>query len=478
VTALPLGRRIARGLFALASGRAVVMALQFTTMALLASYLGPAGLGVYTFGVATASLFKLLPNFGTVQVVTRDIAQAPERERDLMPNLIYLRVLLGVGTYGLLAATVVVLGFDDAERRAALIAGLVVLIAADAFRSTLEVRLRLAWVSIADAVEAAATVAAVLVLMQADAGIESFLWLYAALKVVNALIVTAAALRLGSFAWRIRPELWRPLLRAAVPLGVAGLIMALYFRLDVVILAALKSAADVGQYAAAYRFLEAFTVVPAIAMSVLAPVMARSAVEDPATFQRRYAQVVHLVAVVAVGVGLVGAMTAWRVLPELPGFAEFEGGGVALSILAPAAGLIFLGTVVQGALISGRRQQRLLRIALVGLAVNVGLNLVLIPPFAYVGAAAATTATEVVLLAASLREVRLRLALRWPVARLARLAAAAAAAAAVLAAGLLVDPFLQLGLGTATYVVALGVFGGLHGADVRPFMPARARSGA
>ena len=151
MTAEPLGRRIARGLFTLAGGRVLVMGLQFVTMALLASYLGPAGLGIYTFGVATASLFKMLPNFGTVQVVTRDIAQAPERERELMPNLLYLRVLLGVATYGLLAASVLVLGFDDAERRAALIAGLVVLIAADAFRSSLEVRLRLGWVSIADA---------------------------------------------------------------------------------------------------------------------------------------------------------------------------------------------------------------------------------------------------------------------------------------------------------------------------------------
>ncbi len=467
-----------RGLFTLAGGRGVVMALQFVTMALLAANLGPAGLGVYTFGIATAGVFKILPNFGTIQVVTRDVAQDPERERELMPNLIYLRAALGVVTYVLLAAVVFAFGFDESERRAALIAGLCVLIAADAFRSTLEVRLRLGWVSIADAFEAGATVIGVLLLARADAGVEAFLWLYVALKVMNSLIVMVAALRMGDFSWRLRADLWRPLLRAAVPLGVAGLIMALYYRLDVLFLAALESAADVGQYGAAYRFLDAFTVIPMIAMSVLAPVMARSVVEGTEIFQRRYGQAVHLVTVLAVGVGLIGAMTAWRLLPALPGFDEFDGGGVALSILAPAAGLIFLGSVVQGALISGHRQERLLRIAAVGLAVSVALNLALIPPFSYVGAAIATTATEVVLIGASIREVHVRLALRWPLRRLLPVAGAAAVAAVVLAAGLLVNPFAQLALGVAAYGAALAVSGALRRADVAPFLPALGRGGA
>jgi O-antigen/teichoic acid export membrane protein len=473
VTAEPLGRRIARGLFTLAAGRAVVMGLQFTTIALLASHLGPAGLGVYAFGVAAATLFKILPNFGTVQVVTRDIAQAPERERDLLPNLIYLRLGIGVASYGLLVATMVLLGFEDENRRAAYIAGLVLIIAFDAFRSALEVRLRLGWVSIADTVEAAVTVLATIALVRGDAGVESFLWLYVALKLVNAVIVTIAALRMGTFSWRPLPRSWAAVLRVSLPLGVAGVLMALYFRIDIVILARLQPAADVGQYGAAYRFLEVFTVVPAIAMSVLAPVLARSVVEGAAVLQRRYAQAVHLVAVLSLGVAVVGAMTAWRVLPALPGFDAFDGGGVALSILAPAAGLILVGTVVQGTLVSGHLQRYLLRLSAIGLGCNVALNVALIPRFSYLGAAAATTVTEAVLVALSIREVRRRLGLRWPAQRLVPAAAAGGASAVVLAAGYLVNPFLQLGAGAVTYAAVTFLAGALRRADVRPFLPDR-----
>ena len=362
-----VGAAAARGVSKLAGSRVVVLALQFVTMALLASHLGPAGLGIYTFGVAAAAVFKVLPNFGMVPVVTRDVAQAPERERRLLPNLVYMRLGIGVLSYGLLALAVYTLGFGEHERRAAMIAGLVLLVAFDAFRSSLEVRLRLGWVSIADMVEAVVTVSVALVLVARGAGVESFLWLYVGAKVLNALIVTGAAVRITSFAWRFAPDTWGPVLRAAIPLGLAAVLMALYYRLDVVILARLQPPADVGQYGAAYRFLEAFTVVPTIAMSVLAPVLARSVVEGTAVLRRRYAQAVHLVSVGAIGVSVVGAMTAWRVLPALPGFEAFDGGGVALSILAPAAGLIFLGTVVQRALISGHLQRRLFTLAAVRL---------------------------------------------------------------------------------------------------------------
>jgi O-antigen/teichoic acid export membrane protein len=469
MTITPVAASMARGLAVLASSRGLVLGLQLVTMSLLAGHLNPDGLGLFTFGVATANLFRFLPNFGLVQVLGRDIAQHPERERELLPNVVLLRLVLGVVTYGLLAVSLFASGFDDMERRAALIAGLILLVVIDSFRSALEMRLRLGWVSIADTVEAAATVTGALLLIHAGAGPEAFLWMYVALKLVNALMVWAAAGSMGDFSWRPRPALWGPLLRSALPLGLAGLLMALYFRLDVMILARLKPPDDVGQYGAGYRFLEAFTVVPTMVMSVLAPVLARSFVEGAAVLQRRYALAIHLVSVVAIGVAVGGGMTAWRVLPQLPGFGDYDGGGVALSVLSPAAGLILVGTIVQGALIAGHGQRRLLRIAALGLALNVVLNLALIPPYSYVGAAAATTVTEVLLVALSLREVRLRLSLRWPLARLWPVLGSAAAMAVVIALTFTLNPFAQLALATLSFLAALAVTGGLRPADLQPF---------
>ena len=273
---------------------------------------------------------------------------------------------------------------------------------------------------------------------------------------------------MGEFSWRPRPELWPPLVRSALPLGLAGLLMALYFRLDVMILA-LKPPDDVGQYGAGYRFLEAFTVLPTMIMSVLAPVLARSFMEGWGVLQRRYGLAMHLLSVIAIGVSVGGAMTAWRVLPALPGFGAFDGGGVALAILSPAAGLILVGTIAQGVLIAGHRQQRLLRISAAGLA----FNLVAQPPAdpalllrrrrdrhdRHRGAAGGAVAARGAAAAS----------LHWPLARLWPVLGATAAMAAAIAATYALDPFLQVAIAVVVFAGALALTGGLRPKDLEPF---------
>ena len=473
MTETSLAAAVARGFATLVLGRGFVMALQFVTLGVLAAYLEPAGLGVYTFGLAAAGVFKLLTNFGLIPVLSREIAQRPEQEAVLVPNVIYMRALLGVASYGLLALTMLVVDFGDANARAALIAGLVLLVVLDAYRSSLEVRLRVSWISLADSIEAAATLGGALLLANADAGVESFLWLYVLLKLLNAAILMAAALRLVRFRWRPRGDLWRPVIAAAVPLGVAGVFMVLYYRIDILILGWLKPAADVGQYGAAYRFVDAFTVLPAMVMTVLSPVFSRSFIEGRASLQRRFGEAIHLISIAAVYVALVGGAVAWRVLPDLPGFDRYEGGAVALSIMCPAAGLILLGTVTQGTLISGHLQKRLLRISALGLVVNISLNAVLIPLYSYVGAAIATTATELLLFVLSVREARKGLGLRWGSPRLFRLALAAIITAGIAAPAFLVNPFLQLALATVVYVGLLSPLRVLRWEEVRRLIRTR-----
>jgi O-antigen/teichoic acid export membrane protein len=473
---MTIAASVTRGFLTLLSGRLIVAALQFVTLAILASHLGPSGIGVYAFALAIAGLFRLLPDFGALQVATRDIAQHPERERELMPNLVFLRALLGAASYGLLAIFVTVFHFGTSYRTGALIAGITLLLVLDAFRGSLEVRLRLRWVAVADIVEATLTLCAVVVIALTGRGVYSVLAVYVVLKLVNSGIILFSALRLAEFRWRPRPELWRRLLRAGLPLGIAGVLATAYYRLDVVILAGLKSSADVGEYGVAYRFMEALTIVAAITMPVLGPVLARSFVEGREVLQRRYADALHALNLLAVPMAICGAMVAWRLLPALPGFHAYHGAGVALSILAPGAALILLGNLVQGTLIAAHEQRSLVRISAVGLAFSTVINVALILPWSYYGAAAATTATEVVLVGLSLNTVHRRLALAWPARRFLRLLVAGAALAAALALSYGLNPFVQLGVGLVVFLLTAAAVGGLRRSDLRGLAALRRRA--
>ena len=243
-----------------------------------------------------------------------------------MPNLFYLRLVIGIAAYGLLRAALPVLGYSAEIRRATAVVALsLIVLSFQAFRVSVEVRLRMGWVAMADVIEAVTMVVGVVVLARTHARLDAFLWLYVAANTLNLALIGVRGVRIAAFDWRIRTSAWFPMIRAAVPLGVASLVITLYYRLDVVILARIRSADAVGQYGTAYRFLEAFVVLAGLLLTVLNPVLSRSFVAGREVLRRRFASIVHLVAIPALFVAVAGAMTAWRVLPALPGFAKFGG---------------------------------------------------------------------------------------------------------------------------------------------------------
>jgi O-antigen/teichoic acid export membrane protein len=465
-----LSRPVARNLAIVFSGRALSLALQFVAFAVAAAYLEPALLGIYTFAVALTALFRLLPAFSFDPVLTRDLAQKPEREVDLVPNAAYLRLALSGVAYVALAATLLIGGYDDLRTEAGLIAGLALpMVALDTFRNSLGVRLRLGWTSVADVLEGVITLGGAVAIAAAGGGVFAFLWLYVAAKAANGIVLALAVSRMADLDWKPRVENWSALLRAAAPLALATVLIALYFRIDMIVLARLKPAADVGQYGAAYKFLDTLLLVPALVMSVLQPVIARSAVEDVNRLRRRYQRALQLMAVAGFGIAVLGGMTASRALPALPGFDEYDGAGRALAVLSVAAALSFVATVVQTTLVATHRQRLLVYVAIAALVVNVALNVALIPPRSYMGAAWATVLTEVAVLALSLWAVR-SLQLGWPARGLARSVAAAAILAVVLAATYSLPPLVQVGLGLVTYAVASVLTGAVTRSELRLFL--------
>ena len=109
-------------------------------------------------------------------------------------------------------------------------------------------------------------------------------------------------------------------------------------------------------------------------------------------YEKSYKMLAILGLPLAVGIGV----TADSIVHFTRGFEESI---PALRILAPSVVLIFVNNAFIYTLTAINRQLDFTRLALISLVVNVALNLALIPPFGYLGAAAASTITEVALFA-------------------------------------------------------------------------------
>lgn len=469
----PVGRDAARGFAGLSTARVVSMSFQLIMFTALAGHLGEAGVGLFGFGLAAAQLFDVVANLGFKQVVTRDVSQDPGAERWLIPNYLYLRGLLGLVAFAGLVVFVTLAGYDSAEREVALIAGtLLLLTTPQATQPMLEVRLKMGPIGRADIVESSLMLGGTLWLITQDAGVTDFLWLYVATNLVNSIMIAVSALSVrGGLDWRPRPDRWKAITSSAVVLGIASVFISIYYQIDIALLARFKPPADVGNYTAAFQALAAVNVIPAVLMTVLSPVLARSVRAPFAVLQRRYSLAVHLISLLALPIAVGGGLTAWRLLPLIPQFEEFGRGGVALSMLSVAAGLIFVGTIVQATLIAGHLQRKLLGVAVLGAVTNLVLNLAAIPRYSLYGAAAATVATELAVVVRSHRIAHTELGLHWPVRRSLRLLVPACTMAGAAALTYGIPALIQIPIVGFTYAITVVATGSFRIGDLSSFRP-------
>jgi O-antigen/teichoic acid export membrane protein len=193
---------------------------------------------------------------------------------------------------------------------------------------------------------------------------------------------------------------WRALLKAAIPLGLALAVNALYFRADTLIISLYEPYSQVGLYTLAYRVLELALVVGTVFLNSTFPVLSEAVARDPAR-ARRAIEASTEVCVVLGAPLMAGGLALAPAIIELAGGEDFKGSSEPLRILLAAGALAWVNGVFGYALIARDRQASALWLNLSALAFNVALNFLLVPRYGIVAAAIVTVASELLILAGS-----------------------------------------------------------------------------
>jgi O-antigen/teichoic acid export membrane protein len=297
--------------------------------------------------------------------------------------------------------------------------------------------------------------AAVVALAIADAGLVAFAAAFLGVSFVSSLVR-------ARLAWRLaRPVLegWREiapqLLGIGLTVGLAGLLTLAYARIDQILVFQLAGSRDAGLYGADYRVLNSAAYLPGAVMTTLFPIISAALESDRPRVRRMVQLAADYMTMASLPAFAFAAVAAEPILHVLFG-SDFEGGAAALAILMAAFVVICFGYIAGNLVIVLRLQGLLIRYALIGLVLNVAVNLVLIPRYGFVAAAWVTLATELVVNGLALRAVLARLEMRLRVGRMLRVAGAAAAmAGAVAAARAAGAPLAVLA------AAAVAVYGGL-----------------
>jgi O-antigen/teichoic acid export membrane protein len=229
-------------------------------------------------------------------------------------------------------------------------------------------------------------------------GVTYYVWAYAAQYAFSCVYfsIVLALKRVARIGWRFELPLLREWFWKGLPFALTFVLTILYFRIDQPLVYVLKSPAAAGYYGAAYKPIEALLFIPMTFLSVIFPVLS-------VYYRERRGELLDAIsrffkALLLMGWPMsVGIFVLSYPLTQLllgPGYGPSER---AFKILSLALGFAFVNNAFIGALNASDRQSSFTWAAAWSLVANLVLNLALIPPFGYLGAAVATVLTEIVL---------------------------------------------------------------------------------
>jgi O-antigen/teichoic acid export membrane protein len=457
-------------------GRAANLVPGIVVTVLLTRALGDDGFGQWSTALAIVQIATPFGDFGLEQVAVRKAAAAREEERDWIGAAVTLRMAFALPVTVVCAVVQVVVA-DNSEMAAAglLLTGTLLFAPFSMTRIAFQTRVRNDLTILVLTLNSILWTAAVVAIAAGGGGMVLFAAAFLASAVASLGLGVWLGTRLSRPRLRGSSRRWRELARIGVPIGVAGLVVTAYVKLDQVLLFSLAGAEDAGLYGAVYRFLDQAQFLPAALLTTLFPILASSWPADPDRVRRIARLITDYLAIVslpALGFTLVAAEPVVRLL-----FGDdFLQAADALPILMGAFVVICFGYLAGNLVVVLELQRLFLRNALLALVFNVVLNVILIPPYGYLAAAWVTLATEVLVTALTLFPALRRLDMSLGVRRIL-LATVAAAVMTGAVAGLqqLGAPLgVLVAAAAVVYPCALFAVGALRVRDIQQLLQLRA----
>lgn len=397
-------RRVARNAALPIISQLFIRGIDLAIALVLLRLLGPEGNGQYAIAVVTWLYVKTISDFGLSVLAAREIAREPSTVSSIVGETTIVRWAVLAATCVPLALIAYVgltagnLSSASALSIAILFLSIIPSSYAEAVNSAftgLEKMAEAAWLNIAVSVFRAPLVivlawtrlevVGVALAALIASGYSAALFHHAGAK------LTRVPVRLRITRSRLR---WY--LAESWPLLVNGLLVSLFFRVDVFIVQAYRGDTALGVYDAAFKLINLLTIIPAYAILAVFPMLVRRA-DDVGMLrdaQRRTTYILLLISWLAV-VGTVAL--AEPMIRLLAGGEYLPEGAELLRILIWFAPISFVNGVTQYVLISRGMQRRLLPGFVAAVTFNLIANIASVPIFGARAAALNTVITELVI---------------------------------------------------------------------------------
>jgi O-antigen/teichoic acid export membrane protein len=406
--------RVSKNALARLGAQAWAKLLSLVLVAMVTRYEPAEGLGRYVLVLTLVGFASAASDLGLNIYLTRETAREldPAQQRRLLGKVLPLKIgLSGVGLLGLLAVARLA-AFPQATLRLVPLGALLLL--PEAANGALR-----AWVNGRQRMEISGAVDMIVRLLAVAA---SFLALVAGYGVAGVLVSTLVATVTGVFLyavilhrwqsspqWRWDPAAWRACLIESYPFALTSIAAMAYSRVDLLLIGLWQDELAAGWYGAAYKIWETVGLLPASLLEALFPEMSRLASKPDG--RQRLGDLFSRARWALLGGGLLlaaaGIVAAGALIPLVyGGGGEYAPAVSPFRLLAGAIPAMFL-YLLSGHVLYALGQQRRVTVAMLVVSlVNITLNLVAIPRWSFMGAAAVALFSEWLLLAVLYSQAR------------------------------------------------------------------------
>ncbi len=396
--AAELGSRAVSNALVILGARVVSRLVSLVVVIVLANALGATNYGRYTTLIAYLALVSVIADLGFNPLYTREAARNRQQLGDYLGTLLVLKLALAVAASVILAIALIF----GAGLSSLILPGAALLIVtayANLLRNTFYAVGRAEFDAVAIIAEIAIQGGLIFYGARHQADVSFYVWAYVAsflFTIVYSLVVIRV-FRLGQVRLGFDVNLVRRWFPLALPFAFTFFLTNLYFRADVPILQHFRSFAEVGWYTFAYKPFEALQFIPLAIQVVVYPLLGVYFVTDASrlklAYERFFKVLVLLGWPLTVGT-FVLVHPIIRVFSPSGAFAQSE---AALRILAFAILFLFANSAFYAMLNAINRQHMNAWATGLAAAINIVLNLILIPFYGYLAASTTTVITEAAL---------------------------------------------------------------------------------
>ena len=378
----------------LLGGQIFRMILGLLVSVAVARYLGPENFGLFNYVISIITLIGAVSQLGLQELAKREMVESPQKRNEIIGTCFVLNLFAGVISYSLMLWIV----FMKSDNR--VVIGLFALLGSQLLISSLnyvevwfQSQIRSDLSVFASSITLATFAVLKIIAIMEGVGLIAFgyIFLLESLTLCS-LQVYFYNKHFGSiFQWRLRCNKVRSFLKQSWPLTVSSLAVAIYMKIDQVML----GDKAVGQYSVAVQISMVCYFIPTILAKSLFPAILNARCKNKELYYRRLQHYFDLNVGIAYTIAILLSSTApWLVI--LLFGKTYEASWPILAIHSWSCLFVFLG-VARGQYLTAEKLFKFSMTCTVTSAiVNIILNYLLIPNFAGSGAAVATLLSQAI----------------------------------------------------------------------------------